>query len=151
MCIIRLIRYSVMYKQTNTNFRLSCTQIFVHTIHRVLLLETKGKLFHDLYEAYGWMWRSIPSGCKGAPISLRNLQRFLGVVGHYREFRKNCSSCCAPRHKKKVKFKWGDDFQATPWENKWSWWAHGELLVSSPWPRWSRLQGPMITAQSWLG
>ena len=30
-------------------------------------------------------------------------------------------------------------------------WAHGELTVSSRWPRWSRLRGPMITAQSRLG
>ena len=29
--------------------------------------------------------------------------------------------------------------------------GHGELTVSSQWPRWPRLRGPMITAQSWLG
>ena len=29
--------------------------------------------------------------------------------------------------------------------------GHGELTVSSRWPRWSRLRGPMITAQSRLG
>ena len=29
--------------------------------------------------------------------------------------------------------------------------GHRELTVSSPWPRWSRLWGPMITAQSRLG
>ena len=40
---------------------------------------------------------------------------------------------------------------AFPWENKWSLWAHGELTVSSRWPRWSRLRDPMITAQSRLG
>ena len=37
-----------------------------------------------------------------------------------------------------------------PWENKWSPWAHNELTVSSRWPRWSRLWGPMITAESQL-
>ena len=41
--------------------------------------------------------------------------------------------------------------QNSPWENKWSPWAHGERTVSSRWPRWSRLRGPMITAQSRLG
>ena len=40
---------------------------------------------------------------------------------------------------------------SNPWEKWWSPWAHRELTVSSRWPRWSRLQGPMITAQSRLG
>ena len=38
--------------------------------------------------------------------------------------------------------------QSSPRENKCSWWANGELTVSSRWPR---LRDPIITAQSRLG